>query len=162
MHRHSQHSYNNLSFSLAWFKDNKWKTYYRKFNLNQRRDMIVGQYTHNLYFDEKLNIKGTKIMIYACPLETTFNEINTNFPNQKIVFQEIFDFTESDWKMICPNFKYFKQTYARLLGTNNITNRLQIKVYKRNEQIYMTLPKIQILTQNFKSSTIAAEVASNF
>ncbi len=138
--------YNGISFSLAWF-DNKlqrWNTYFRKFNLrvngSKNNFRLCGEYSQNLYFDEKINLKENdcKLMIFAIPCDISFKTIFEGFENNEldfILFKDIFILSKKEWAIYSPNLKYFKESYVRLRGncgeevdlpTDNI---LQIKIY---------------------------------
>ena len=133
--------YNGMSFSLAWFdhKTQIWKTYYRKFNLSQEHNRLVGKYSQNLYFDEKMNLKenSCKFMIYTVPSDTKYTKIFKGFEENNldfILFKDIFVLDSQQWKIYSPNLKYFKQSYVRLRGEKGenplpTDNQLQIKIY---------------------------------
>ena len=140
-HRGKNTEYNGMSFSLAWF-DHKiqiWKTYYRKFNLSFKHRRLHGQYSQNLYFDEKMNLKENdcKFMIYSVPTDTSYGKIFEGFENNNldfILFKDIFILDKQQWAIYSPNLKYFKQSYVRLRGEKGenslpTDNQLQIKIY---------------------------------
>ena len=140
-HRGKNTEYNGMSFSLAWFdyKTTCWKTYYRKFNLSFIHRRLNGQYSQNLYFDEKMNLKENdcKFMIYAVPSDTSYTTIFKGFENKKldfILFKDIFILDKQQWKIYSPNLKFFKQSFVRLRGEKGdnplpTDNQLQIKIY---------------------------------
>jgi hypothetical protein len=102
--RGNETTYNGMSFSLAWFdyKLQIWKTYYRKFNLSFKHRRLHGEYSQNLYFDEKMKLKENdcKFMIYSVPSDTSYSKIFEGFENNNldfILFKDIFILDKQQW-----------------------------------------------------------------
>jgi len=128
-------NYNGIAFSIAWLCDGKWKTYYRKFNLRfRRKNLLVGSYAQNLYFDEKINLENEscQFMIYGVPFDMEYTTVQESFKNNKFdifLFKEIFILDKKKWDLYSPNLKFFNDTKISLTGKSHYNNQLQIKAY---------------------------------
>ena len=153
--------YNGISFSLAWLKDDQWKTYYRKFHLCYRRHMLIGQYPQNLYFDEEFDFKqgDFQFMIYGIPSDTKYKKIIEEFKKNNfdfLLFKKTFILKKKNIDFYSPNLKFFKDAYIRLY---HHTHQLQIKIYKSSrppspDTFGITLPIIHIPIKNIPSFSI--------
>ena len=140
------YNYNGMAFSLAWKKNGTWKTFYRKFNLQtMRRHVLIGKYISNLHFDEELNKENeNSIMIYSVPIDIKYETIDQNFKKQNfdfLIFKEIFNINNEDIKFYLPNLKFQKDCSVILNGQINKNNSLQIKIYKKENKLGITLPQ---------------------
>ena len=152
MEKGNNTSHNGMSFSLAWFNNNSWKTYYRKFHLSFNKKLYIkekkilnGQYPQNLYFDEKINLKDCKFMVYAVPTDISYKKISDGFKNNNfdfMLFKDTFILDKSKWDIYSPNLKFFKNSLIHLYGKSN--NQLQVTIYKTQDILRVTLPVIHI------------------
>ena len=94
------HTHNNLTYSIAWKQDGKWKTLFRKFELQiLRRNLLKGAFSSNLHFEQKLDInEGNTIMIYGVQKDTEYKTIDENFNAESLdflIYKEIFVMTKN-------------------------------------------------------------------
>ena len=141
---HNQiHDLNGISYSLAWSNNSPWKTYYRRFTLKRLKKYIIGQYLQNLFFDEIIDLNfPCRIMIYGVQKDIDFSVIKTGFKNNDysfIVFSEIFEIKKENIRFELQNLKKIP---IRLTNNNH---HLQLQLYKKDNNIGITLPMIQIL-----------------
>ena len=149
--------HNNMTFSIAWKKNGKWVTLFRKFNLRiVRRNLLKGEFSSNLHFEDILDQEnGNSMMIYGVPENTDYEVIDANFKTQSfdfLLYKEIFVLSKKDIEFYLPNFKYNMDWHARLNGTINKKNTIQLKLCKSRQlthadtedKIVITLPIFNI------------------
>ena len=151
------HTHNNINYSIAWKQDGKWKTLFRKFELQiLRRNLLKGTFSSNLHFEQKLDIdKGNTIMIYGVPKGTEYKIIDENFNAESLdflIYKEIFVLTKKDVDFYLPNLNFKTKWYVRLTGSIHKKNSLQLTLSKSRQlthtdsadKIVITLPTFTI------------------
>ena len=147
------HTHNNITYSIAWKQGGKWKTLFRKFELQiLRRNLLKGEFSSNLHFEDILDKEnGNSIMIYGVPGDMDYKIIDDNFKGQSwdfLLYKEIFIFTKKDVDFYLPNLNCKTNWYVRLNGTINKKNSLQLTLCKTRQltqtdsanKIIITLP----------------------
>ena len=149
--------HNNIVYSIAWKKNGNWITLFRKFDLRiLRRNLLRGEFSSNLHFEDILDKEnGNSVMIYGVPANIEYKVIDDNFKTQSfdfLLYKEIFILAKKDVDFYLPNLKYKMNWHARLNGTINKKNTLQLKLYKSRQlthkdaadKIVITLPIFNI------------------
>jgi len=146
--------YNGLMFSLAWKKDGKWETFFRKFHLEWNDKMLKGKYPSNLHFNESLNLtENNCIMIYGVPKDLKYEMVKKNFEEENLeflIFKEIFIIGEIDIKFYLPNLKYKVSWSVRLNGVINKKSTLELEMYKKKQLPFTEdKPELAIMLPRF-------------
>ena len=147
------YTHNNITYSIAWKQDGKWKTLFRKFELQiLRRNLLKGAFSSNLHFEQKLDInEGNTIMIYGVQKDTEYKTIDENFNAESLdflIYKEIFVMTKKDVDFYLPNLNCKTNWYVRLNGSIHKNNSLQLTLCKSRQltctdsanKIVITLP----------------------
>lgn len=147
------YTHNNLTYSIAWKQDGKWKTLFRKFELQiLRRNLLKGAFSSNLHFEQKLDInEGNTIMIYGVQKDTEYKIIDENFTAESfdfLAYKEVFVLTKKDIDFYLPNLNSKTNWYVRLYGSIHKKNSLQLTLCKSRQltrtdlgtKIVITLP----------------------
>jgi len=171
-------SLNGISYSIAFWKEGRWKTYYRKFKVRYLRHnashiRVSGKYSQDLCFDEVLCKENNKFMIYGIPSATQNQVIQKILKEDKLdsfLFKEIFELDKLKLNNCIRDLKFLPHSYIRIVN-NNCELRLKIYSYKNRlpvnldsqfeEKFLVTFPEFTLINNRIPSWCIVEKPKSD-